>query len=313
MRTLNATLDPAGRDLLASLEGPLAIERQQPEARAIAASGPLTFDYVADDGVVCPVADWAAIAPERAPTVLFLPGLLGRNAHWDSVARELSKHARCVCFGIPYTELRGSRCSVDGITSMAASFTRRHLNGAAAVVGSSIGGHTAVRMALDHPELVSAMVLMGSSGLKEERGASEFRLAPSREWLAERFGVMFHRPEVHVSQHELDRLHRMFANRESTRSFIRLARSTRGDHLSASLDRVRVPTLVLWGSDDVVTPRSAALQFASGIRGAELCWIEECGHAPMVEQPAAVARGIGAFLGRIRSSLDTMDPAVGLR
>jgi len=282
----------------ASEKDPSEPERRwaEPPLRPTPDSRRLSYEFVTDDGVVCPVVDWRTNASPHVPTIVFVPGLLGRNSHWDAVASGLGCVARCVCLGVPYTELRGERCSVQGVAALVETFARAHVGGPVVLVGNSIGGHVSARLAIEQPDLVSALVLLGSSGLREERVMSEFRLAPSREWLADRFGLMFHRPAQHANAVDLDLLCDMFTKRDATRSFIRLARSTRGDHLGSSLDRVRVPTLVLWGRDDVVTPRSAAEGFVRGIRGAELDWIDECGHAPMVEQPVAVSRAIRRFL-----------------
>lgn len=63
-----------------------------------------------------------------------------------------------------------------------------------------------------------------------------------------------------------------------------------------TLDTITVPTLVIVGDEDTVTPPSDALVMASGIRGARLVTIPGAGHLAPLEQPAIVNAAIGEFL-----------------
>jgi pimeloyl-ACP methyl ester carboxylesterase len=58
----------------------------------------------------------------------------------------------------------------------------------------------------------------------------------------------------------------------------------------ADLERIRVPTLVVCGREDPVTPVPDARAIAARISGAQLEIIEHCGHFSTIEQPEAVNR-----------------------
>ncbi len=62
------------------------------------------------------------------------------------------------------------------------------------------------------------------------------------------------------------------------------------------LATVRVPTLVLWGECDEVTPIEHSRQIADGIPGAVLKTIPDAGHIANVDQPEAFNRHLGEFL-----------------
>jgi len=62
------------------------------------------------------------------------------------------------------------------------------------------------------------------------------------------------------------------------------------------LDRVRVPTLVVSGADDQVTPPACGEALARGIRGARLEILERAGHQAPLEQADAFASVVGRFL-----------------
>ena len=60
-----------------------------------------------------------------------------------------------------------------------------------------------------------------------------------------------------------------------------------------------VPTLVLVGSEDRLTPPDAARAMAAAIPGAELVEVEGAGHLPPVERPATVTESLQRFLDRL--------------
>ncbi|MBX3462346.1 MAG: alpha/beta fold hydrolase [Planctomycetes bacterium] len=65
------------------------------------------------------------------------------------------------------------------------------------------------------------------------------------------------------------------------------------------LPSITVPTLVVVGSDDAITPPAEAQRMAAAIAGAELVEVPRCGHLVPMEEPAAFARALGAFWARI--------------
>lgn len=64
----------------------------------------------------------------------------------------------------------------------------------------------------------------------------------------------------------------------------------------ADLARVRVPTLVICGRQDPVTPLADHQAMAACVPGARLVVIEDCGHLSTIEQPEAVTQALAAWL-----------------
>jgi pimeloyl-ACP methyl ester carboxylesterase len=67
--------------------------------------------------------------------------------------------------------------------------------------------------------------------------------------------------------------------------------------LRSRLDRIKTPTLVLWGAQDRLIPLPYGEAYAGGIPGATLVTIDRCGHLPPVEQPERFAEAVLGFLG----------------
>ncbi len=229
--------------------------------------------------------------------MVFLHGLVGLNDHWEDVARRLAHHIRCVLLEIPLLTLRGDDCSVDGVEALTARFLDGHLGNdrPPILVGNSFGGHVALRIALDRPDLVGGLVLAGASGLIEKTMMSDVQIRPSREWLARKIGELFYDPSKHMREADIDRAHRELSQRSGARAMVKLSRSARRDHLGARVPEIAAPTLLIWGRNDIVTPPEAADQFMQSLPDARIVWFDECGHTPMIERPAEFAQAMLGF------------------
>jgi pimeloyl-ACP methyl ester carboxylesterase len=63
------------------------------------------------------------------------------------------------------------------------------------------------------------------------------------------------------------------------------------------LSTVRTPSLIVWGDDDRVVPRTAADRFKASLPKAKLEIIKNCGHCVDMEKPAELAKLVTAFVG----------------
>jgi len=64
-----------------------------------------------------------------------------------------------------------------------------------------------------------------------------------------------------------------------------LAKSAIRHNMAKDLPGINVPTCLIWGKDDKVTPPDVAEEFQKLLPDADLYWIDKCGHAPMMEHP----------------------------
>jgi pimeloyl-ACP methyl ester carboxylesterase len=65
---------------------------------------------------------------------------------------------------------------------------------------------------------------------------------------------------------------------------------------STKVEKIDVPSLVLWGRQDGILEKEFAQKFLDTLPDAELSWVEECGHVPHLEQPEETANKISNFL-----------------
>ena len=117
--------------------------------------------------------------------VVFLHGLVGLNEHWEDVVDRINDRWRCRLLELPLLDLAPADCSIEAVTELTASFLKVEVRRPVTLVGNSFGGHVALRIALDHPELCDALVLAGASGLMERTLVRGAPVRPSRDWLSD--------------------------------------------------------------------------------------------------------------------------------
>ena len=186
----------------------------------------------------------------------------------------------------------------------------------AAVVGNSLGGFVALRLALSEPSRVEALGLVDSAGLGREvnyalrhptlPGQGELAIAwgktplgaTGRAWL--RVPLLFARPErVPVEWlEEQQRLTQLPGFMEAVVSALRAQIDLRGQRevLLDQLPQLQVPTLIIWGSSDRIFPKSQAKEAVSRLERGTLEVVPECGHLPHVERPDDFLVALDPFL-----------------
>ena len=233
----------------------------------------------------------------KGEPVVFLHGLLGLNEHWIPAVETLSKRARCIMLEFPLAEIPHKLCSIDAVTAMVKRELAGLIDGPAIYIGNSLGGHLALRLALDHPEAVRGLVLAGSSGLFEREivvgRTAQHR--PSRDWLQQKIEELFSDP-ANIPDGIVDRVYNELSNRRAARALVRLSKSAKSDNLAAHLSEIQARTMLLWGRDDTVTPPRVAEEFKDFLPNAFIHWLDNAGHAPQIEQAAAFTKAIDDFL-----------------
>jgi 2-hydroxy-6-oxonona-2,4-dienedioate hydrolase len=210
------------------------------------------------------------------------------------VVERVQHRTRCILFELPLLRLRGDDCSIHGATRLTAKFLAEHLDEPAVLVGNSFGGHVALRIAIEHAALVRGLVLAGSSGLIEKTMVDKPEHRPSREWLRRKIGELFY-DQSKMREADLDRAHAELSDPKGARAMIKLAKSARKDHLGERISTIPHPTLLIWGRQDIVTPPEAGEGFNRMIRNSQMVWLDNCGHAPMIESPDPFAEAMLKF------------------
>jgi len=168
------------------------------------------------------------------------------------------------------------------------------------VLGHSMGGMIAAEMAAICPHRVSRLVLASAAGLwlDEEPMPDLFAMMPN-----ELMPAIWHDPTCEAAQQMIPPMDDPEA---MALAFISRAQSLavagkflwplpdRG--LSKRLDRIRAPTLILWGESDGLIPLAYGKALQRGIKNSRLDVMRECSHMLMAEKPEEFAEKVSAFL-----------------
>ena len=79
---------------------------------------------------------------------------------------------------------------------------------------------------------------------------------------------------------------------------VSIARSAQKHNISDQLHNIKIPTLLVWGLNDTITPPIVAHDFNRLIEGSELKFIDKCCHAPMMERPEEFNVFVKDFLSK---------------
>jgi len=169
------------------------------------------------------------------------------------------------------------------------------------LVGSSGGGLVSGLFALEHPEMVEKLVLVGSGGFG--RKVSWFLRLMSvpvlgdlvyQPWLNNKMGVskyLFYRPPAILEQllPEMERVKLLPGARavmlRSVRSNINLRDLRKEGFILERLKVSPVPLMTIWGAEDIIIPVSHAEAVRRELPASVVRVIPECGHWPQMEKP----------------------------
>jgi pimeloyl-ACP methyl ester carboxylesterase len=235
---------------------------------------------------------------EGEPVVL-LHGLMGHMDHWDGALDALAATARVLAPELPLFEPSFSDLSIASLASHVCRFLDALDVERAVVGGNSLGGHVALELALTHPDRVNGLVLTGSSGLFERSFTRGVPHRPTTQFVREKMEEVFHDAAL-VTDEWVESVRRTVTTRTSALRVLKVARAARVRNVETLLHTIAVPTLLVWGKEDRVTPPDIAERFHRLIPRAALVFIPSCGHAPMLEQPDAFNTIVESWLSDTR-------------
>jgi pimeloyl-ACP methyl ester carboxylesterase len=152
------------------------------------------------------------------------------------------------------------------------------------LMGNSLGGHVALIYTLKHQEKVKKLILTGSSGLFENAMGGSFPKRGSYEYVKERVQYTFYDPDI-LSDEYINEVFETTKSIPRCLNIVAIAKSAQRHNLAKELPKIKVPTLLIWGLNDTITPPMVAHDFNRLIPNSTLRFIDKCCHAPMMEQP----------------------------
>jgi pimeloyl-ACP methyl ester carboxylesterase len=232
--------------------------------------------------------------------LLCLHGLMGALSNWGKVIEDFKSEYRVIIPILPIYDLPLLTTGVKTMAKYVHKFIRYKQLSDIILCGNSLGGHVALIYVLSHPDMVKSMVLTGSSGLYENAFGGSFPKRGSYEFIKEKVEYTFYNPET-ATKELVDDVYRIINDRHSVIRILAMAKSAIRHNMRKDLHKIHVPVSLIWGKNDKITPPEVAAEFHEWLPDSELHWIDQCGHAPMMEQPGEFNRLLEQFLERTKA------------
>ncbi|MEJ6979186.1 alpha/beta hydrolase [Pedobacter sp. P351] len=230
--------------------------------------------------------------------LLLLHGLFGALSNWEDVTDHFKSRYKVVIPLLPIYELPLLTTGVTSLSKFLYKFVKFKKLKNICVLGNSLGGHVGLIFTLSHPEFVKALILTGSSGLYENSFGGTFPRRESYDFIKEKVALTFHDPNF-ATKELVDEVFETVNDRGRVIRILSMAKSAIRHNLSKDLHKITIPVCLIWGRNDTVTPPDVAIEFHNILPNSELNWIENCGHAPMMEQPEEFNMYLKKFLERV--------------
>ncbi|TDE85257.1 3-oxoadipate enol-lactonase [Deinococcus sp. S9] len=244
-----------------------------------------------------------SIGSEAASPLVFLNPIGSDLRVWDEVAGELRSSFRIIQYdlrGQGLSDVPGGEYSLEHhVADLLGLLDALGLE-QVALVGCSLGGVIAQALALSHPARVARLVLLDTLPRIGTAESWQTRIAQvSAEGLPALAPTLIRRwfaPAFFQEQPTAAHGYTTLLARSPQDGYLGSCAALRDADLTAQLQTLRIPTLVLCGEHDISTPPDACRALADQI-SARFALIRGAAHLPMVERPHEVARLLRDFLG----------------
>lgn len=236
---------------------------------------------------------------EGEPLIL-LHGLFGALSNFRDLFERFKSTHKVFIPMLPLFDL-GLETGVGALAKYTQKFIEAMELDKVHLMGNSLGGHVALIYTLQNQQKVATLTLTGSSGLFENGMGETYPKRGDYEFIRKKTELTFYDPEM-ATKELVDEVYSIVNNRLKAIKIIALAKSAIRNNLSDELREIQVPTCLIWGKNDTITPPMVAEEFKNLIPNSELYWIDHCGHAPMMEQPEAFNVILAEFLSRNKQS-----------
>ncbi|HEY5823228.1 MAG TPA: alpha/beta hydrolase [Cyclobacteriaceae bacterium] len=231
----------------------------------------------------------------QGPVLMLLHGLFGALSNWEFVVNRFSSQLRVIIPMLPIYEMPIKDAGLEGLRKFTEEFVASMKLENMIIMGNSLGGHVGLLYTLNNPTKVSKLILTGSSGLFENAMGGSYPRRGSYDYIRERVSYTFYDPQV-ASKELIDEVFETTKSIPKAMRIVAIAKSAQRNNLSDDLSKIKVPTLLVWGLNDTITPPMVAHEFNRLIANSELQFIDRCCHAPMMEHPEKFNELVEDFL-----------------
>ncbi len=231
----------------------------------------------------------------EGPVFLLLHGLFGALSNWEGVVEKFSADYRVIIPMLPIYKMPIREAGLEGLTKYLEEFVEEMGLDKFHLMGNSLGGHIALIYTLRHQEKINKLILTGSSGLFENAMGGSFPRRGSYDYIKERVEYTFYDPKVATKEY-VDEVFNTTKSIQKALRIVAIAKSAQRHNMADEISKIVVPTLLVWGLNDTITPPMVGHEFNRLIPNSTLRFVDKCCHAPMMEHPDKFNEILAAYL-----------------
>jgi len=251
---------------------------------------------------------------EKAPPMILIHGFISSNLVWNEVFLPLAQAGfRVIAPDLPgygYSDKpRAGEYTIAAQAHAVLGLMDRLGIEKATIVGASYGGAVAAMLALDCPERVARLVLVGAVSNDEPKKKLLLRLASvpvlgdlatplflgSRWILRKRTEDVYRRLGYPLDERKLEARHHLLETANTHHAMIRTVRRWSANRIARDAHLIRQPTMLVWGDEDNHIPISNAYKLRDAIPNSRLVVFRRCGHLPPTEYPEKFVEVVAEF------------------
>ncbi len=260
---------------------------------------------------------------KKGPLILLLHGFGSSTYSWEKVMTPLSQFGTVVAYDRPafgLTErinydrnMEQNPYAFDFQVSMVAKMMDGLNEERAILIGNSAGGTVAMAAALKYPDRIKAIILVDSAvknGSAVPAWIQPLLNTPQlnilgplivrsiRERGLEILKLAWYDP-TKITEDDLLNYQKPLKISDWDKALWEFTKANRVNNIENNLYEIKIPVLIISGTDDKIIPKEQSIWLANEIENSELVLIPDCGHVPQEECPQEFLSAVSTFLSEI--------------
>ena len=251
---------------------------------------------------------------EDATPIILIHGFISSNSIWSHVLLPLAQRGfRAIAPDLPGYGYSEKPADANYSIAEQARAVIGLMDGLrikkAIIVGASYGGAVAATMALDYPDRVHKLIMIGAVTNDDAKKKLLLRVSclpligdiatplflGSRWILRQRMQAMYRRMQKPINEKMVASRHHLLAAANTHRAMIRTARAWSANRIEREASLIRQPTMIVWGDQDDHFPLDNAFRLRDAIPNSKLIVFRNCGHLPPAEHPEKFVEAVAEF------------------
>ncbi|MEM1583954.1 MAG: alpha/beta hydrolase [Nitrososphaerota archaeon] len=245
---------------------------------------------------------------EGASKLLLIHGLGGTSKSWEEVFDRLSESFHVIAIDLPgfgKSDKPLLPYTLDNLADLLCSFMKSTHFYPVIIVGHSMGGMISIKAYKKCREKFQGIILVNAAGMSDAP-AKKIREYMEDRWSIERLRKYYQECLLgrlgRLDETRLREFMQMFEDPIFPQLYTLLLDEISRPLLPSDFAEIKVPTLIIWGSDDRLIPLIDGVRISKAISGSTLMIIEGAGHSPHREAPEQFISAIRNFASKIKNS-----------